>query len=52
MQDNLQLVGQVAAVAGGGREIGRAIAATLSAAGATTAVLRSGPLRKSKKLHA
>jgi hypothetical protein len=39
MQDNLQLVGQVAAVTGGGRGIGRAIAATLSAAGATTAVL-------------
>ena len=39
MQDDLQLVQQVAAVTGGGRGIGRAIAATLSAAGATTAVL-------------
>ena len=38
-QDNLQLSGQVAAVTGGGRGIGRAIAASLSAAGATTAVL-------------
>lgn len=38
-QDNLQLSGQVAAVTGGGRGIGRAIAATLSAAGATTVVL-------------
>ena len=38
-QDNLLLSGQVAAVTGGGRGIGRAIAATLSAAGATTAVL-------------
>jgi NAD(P)-dependent dehydrogenase (short-subunit alcohol dehydrogenase family) len=38
-RDNLQLTGQVAAVTGGGRGIGRAIAATLSAAGATTAVL-------------
>lgn len=39
MQSNLQLSGHVAAVTGGGRGIGRAIAATLSAAGATTAVL-------------
>ena len=39
MLDNLQLVGQVAAVTGGGRGIGRAIAATLSAAGANTAIL-------------
>lgn len=38
-QDNLQLSGQVAAVTGGGRGIGQAIAAALSAAGATTAVL-------------
>ena len=38
-QDDLQLVGQVAAVTGGGRGIGRAIAAAVSAAGATTAVL-------------
>jgi NAD(P)-dependent dehydrogenase (short-subunit alcohol dehydrogenase family) len=38
-QDNLQLVGQVAAVTGGGRGIGRAIAAALSAAGANTAIL-------------
>lgn len=37
--ENLQLSGQVAAVTGGGRGIGRAIAATLSAAGAITAVL-------------
>lgn len=36
---NLPLSGQVAAVTGGGRGIGRAIAATLSDAGATTAVL-------------
>jgi len=39
VQDNLQLVGKVAAVTGGGRGIGCAIATTLSAAGATTAVL-------------
>lgn len=38
-QDNLQLCGQVAAITGGGRGIGRAIAATLSAAGATAVVL-------------
>lgn len=38
-QGNLPLSGHVAAVTGGGRGIGRAIAVTLSAAGATTAVL-------------
>lgn len=39
IQNDLLLSGQVAAVTGGGRGIGRGIAATLSAAGATTAVL-------------
>ena len=42
-QDNLRLSGQVAAVTGGGRGIGRAIAATLSAAGATTVVVARSP---------